>query len=263
MSKPKILHYYIDDSGTRKPDRHPETSTDPSWFSMGGLLIWDSDKEALERSHEQFFQKWEIDEPLHSVDIRHRKGQFSWLADGEKHRIEQFYGDLDAMILEAPIFVHGCVIDRPGYWNRYHEKYGSSRWSLCKTAFSVAIERAAKIAQCEGALLKVHVERCSKKVDKRIRGYFQDMKLNGMPFNSKTSSIYKPLAQEELRALLDDIDFKTKENVIMQLADVVLFPICKVAYSPGYMPFEKLHDAGKLADVHYSDQMKIKYSCFD
>jgi hypothetical protein len=50
----------------------------------------------------------------------------------------------------SPFLGFACVIDRPGYNARYREKYGREQWSLCKTAFSELVERAAKYAQGAG-----------------------------------------------------------------------------------------------------------------
>jgi hypothetical protein len=46
----------------------------------------------------------------------------------------------------APALGLACVIDRPDYNHRYKEKYADERWSLCKTAFTIAVERASDIA---------------------------------------------------------------------------------------------------------------------
>lgn len=50
------------------------------------------------------------------------------------------------LMRDAPVIGLACVIDWPGYNKRYAEKYAENRWMLCKTAFSVVVERAAKFA---------------------------------------------------------------------------------------------------------------------
>lgn len=263
MSKPNILHFYLDDSGTRKMDRNPERMANPGWFAIGGVLVWDEDKDDLKQKQQVFCEKWGVNKPLHSVDIRHKKGQFYWLAKAPGTKIQRFFRDLEDLMTGGQLMVHGCVIDRLGYWNRYGEKYEKDRWDLCKTAFHIAVERAAKIARYHGAILKVHVERCSKKDDQRIRNYFNDMKHSGMPFDQSNSAMYQPLLPDELRLLLDEIDFKPKENRITQIADLALYPICRAAFQPDYPPYLALKNAGKLADTRYPPHWGIKYSCFD
>ena len=58
-----------------------------------------------------------------------------------------FYEDLYQLLRAAPVTGLACVIDRPGYNARYREKYGRQRWSLCKSAFTISVERAAKYAR--------------------------------------------------------------------------------------------------------------------
>ena len=54
---------------------------------------------------------------------------------------------------------------------------------------------------------------------------------------------------------------------MIQLADLILYPIAKAGYDPHYRPYRKLKEQGKLIDCHLSDQdlaaRGIKYSCFD
>src|SRR3990172_3378290 len=98
---PNVLNFYIDDSGTRHPDRHPGHSDHNDWFALGGVLIRESDE----------------GDPR----IRH----------------ERFCHELERVLLPIHVLGLACVIDRPGYNARYEEKYGRMRWSLCKSAFSI------------------------------------------------------------------------------------------------------------------------------
>jgi hypothetical protein len=53
---------------------------------------------------------------------------------------------------------------------------------------------------------------------------------------------------------------------MMQIADLVLFPIAKGGYNPSYRPYVKLRDNGKLIDSLLTTEERaslgIKYSCF-
>jgi hypothetical protein len=62
-------------------------------------------------------------------------------------------------------------------------------------------------------------------------------------------------------------DRKNKSLPQLQLADLVLFPIAKGRYQPGYRPYMDLMNAGKPIDDQLPESLKevcgIKYSCFD
>ena len=63
---------------------------------------------------------------------------------------------------DAPVIGIACVIDHLGYNARYAAQYLENRWMLCKTAFSVVVERAAKFAVGQGQRLRVMPEKCNK-----------------------------------------------------------------------------------------------------
>jgi hypothetical protein len=134
---------------------------------------------------------------------------------------------------DAPVMGIACVVDRPGYRARYLEKYQQQPWMLCKTAFSIVLERAAKFARTEERKLRVHPERCNKAEDGMLRGYYLDLKANGSPFAAATSEKYGPLSQPELNETLYELDFKFKSSPMAQLADLYLWPICMGGYHAG------------------------------
>lgn len=45
------------------------------------------------------------------------------------------------MIARFPIIVHGCVVSRCGYLDRFKKEYGSETWEMMKSAFSILLER--------------------------------------------------------------------------------------------------------------------------
>jgi hypothetical protein len=78
------VHFYLDDSGTRVPDRKP-TPFDPkrpNHFSLGGVLVLEEDEVRVRAAHAQLCDKWRLTYPLHSVDIRAGAKDFSWLRRG-------------------------------------------------------------------------------------------------------------------------------------------------------------------------------------
>lgn len=145
---PKAVHFYIDDSGTRTIDREPTPfdPNKPNHFALGGILVLEEDEAAVRSAHHELCSKWKIDYPLHSVDIRHGSSRFSWLRR-DSPEYEPFMRDLTNALTRLPITALACVMDRPGYDRRYRETYPRSLWHLCRTVFTVAVERAAKYAR--------------------------------------------------------------------------------------------------------------------
>jgi hypothetical protein len=262
-----LFNFYIDDSGTRHPDKAPSTSAIGDWFSLGGVLIADEDEGKARDLYGDFCRKWSIDYPLHSVKIRHRSDSFSWLATLSQPELREFFGDLDDLMIALPVVAQACVINRPGYHGRYYEKYGRRRWHLCKTAFSVVSERVAKYAIRHDRRVRLFVEETDRASDRRIKSYFKEMRSEGMPFAKDNSLKYGPLSPDELRFRLVDLDFKTKSSAMIQLADLYLYPLCRSGYDQLYRPLKLLRENKKIIDLRLTDeevpQLGVKYSCFD
>ena len=53
---------------------------------------------------------------------------------------------------------------------------------MCKTAYSILIERAAKYADREDRKLEVYFEQAGKKEDRNILIYTKELKVHGSPF---------------------------------------------------------------------------------
>jgi len=164
---PKVVNFYLDDSGTRHPDHNPgkRPAHGYDWFALGGVLVNQEQESEARRLHVEFLGKWKLACPLHSSEIRGKTGGFHWLEDRPKAEQARFYEELYQLMRQAPLVGLPCVIDRPGYNHRYKERYANERWSLCKTAFNIAVERAAKYARDIGSRLRVSPERCNKPED--------------------------------------------------------------------------------------------------
>lgn len=266
---PETLCFYMDDSGTRHLDRKP--SDNPplhDWFALGGVLIKESDLKGAQAAINAFRQRWpEMGEaPLHSVEVRNKTGGFRWLVSASAARKAEFIRDMSELMMRLPIIVLACVINRPGYNARYKEAYGAERWALCRTAFTIAVERAAKFALAHNSRLRVFVERSDPKTERRLKGYYDDLRAAGPPFDASTSAKYQPLKAQSLANTLLEFDVKTKASRLMQIADIALWPACKGGYEPTNKAFVILRDTGKLLDVHCTEEnglRGIKYSCFD
>jgi hypothetical protein len=268
----RVMHLYMDDSGTRHPDRKPKYMPEHGrdWFSLGGVLIKQEDESIARAAHAEFMGRWQLDPDeifLHSADIRGKTGPFTWLAGLPKAERCQFIEELYQLMAKPPFIGFACVIDRPGHNDRYREKYGKDRWMLCKTAFAVAVERAAKYARAHGYKLKVFVERGDAVVDRWMKGYYQELQTTGMPFSPNRMEKYKPLTADELRETLYDFKTKNKNSPIMQIADLYLWPISIGGYHNSNITYARLKQDGKLIDCLLQAEdipfLGIKYSCFE
>lgn len=267
--KPKPLCFYMDDSGSRNPSKKAaKEPPDHDWFALGGILIDESCVDDAKARIDELLARWpQIGAaPLHSYDIRQHKQDFKWLKDIDAQEKAKFFNELSELIMTLPIVVLACVIDRPGYNKRYEAKYGAARWQLCKSAFIIAVERAAKYAQHQGRRLRVYVEHSDKKTEGVLRSYYQELKATGNPFDANRSAAHKPLSQDDFNRVLMEFAVKQKASRLMQIADLVLWPVCKGGYVPEARAYRALLEGGKLLDAHCDEGnalQGVKYYCFD
>ncbi|MCH9000855.1 MAG: DUF3800 domain-containing protein [Proteobacteria bacterium] len=266
---PSVLCIYIDDSGARHPDKDPGNvpAHGYDYFALGGILVKEEDEDMVKDARRLFCEKWQINAPLHSSEIRGRTGSFAWIGRLSSRNFLVFHEELYQLLKDLPVLGIACVVDRPGYNERYKERYGEKRWMLCKTAFSVVVERSAKYAQNLDRKLRVLPERCNEKEDKVLRQYYQNLKSCGMPFSQNTSAKYQPLTAEDLNSTLYDFKPKYKSSGLAQIADLYLWPMCMGGYHLSNRPYQRLMDDGKLIDCILDEgdipHLGIKYSCFD
>lgn len=263
----KELHLYIDDSGSRDPDHvAPEKRRDGmDCFALGGILINEEDVDVLYEAYKAFCRKWGITYPLHSWAIRGGREDFGWLKKPEN--AFAFLTELEALLMGLPILGIAAVVDRPGYVARYREKHEDDLWYMCKTAYCILIERAAKYARSQGRQLRVFFEECGKKEDRALIGYAKALKTDGSPFNPTNSAAYDSLTADDYKAIvLGEPRRRTKKVPMLQVADLVLYPMAKAGYDPSYAPYVRLMQNGKLIDAVLSAEdrpkLGIKYSCF-
>ena len=181
--------------------------------------------------------------------------------------VDAFREDLYQIMRLAPVLGLACVIDRPGYNRRYSDRYGLQSWLLCKTAFAVAVERAAKEAFRRGRKLRVLPERCNPAEDRLLRSYYEGLRSAGMPFSGDTSGKYRPLAAEQFQLTLHEFRTKEKASPMAQFADLYLWPIAMGGYDASNRPYARLMKDGKLIEcvlpAETRDALATKYSCFD
>jgi hypothetical protein len=269
----QILNLYLDDSGTRNPDRNPGDALPNhghDWFGIGGVLIREADEEAFRTDHAALYMKWKpfgMEKPLHSAEIRSKNQGFRWMRQCSPEQLAEFYDDIGQLATHPRLTAIACVIDRPGYNRRYLEKYRGNRWLLCKTAFSIVVERSVKYAQKLGCRLRVNVERSDKTVDALLFRYYNELRGKGPPFDGDTSAKYSPLAMQAFAETLYEFQTKNKSSPPIQIADIYLWPMCIAGYKPDNKSYMALRTAGVLVDCKLLPEeiptCGIKYSCWD
>jgi hypothetical protein len=255
---------FIDESGSPKPNPKDENR----YFALGGVLLERNDEALVEFEVAEFKQRWGIeDKALHGNEIRSRKKNFAWLGTRSKSEQEKFMEDLTSTITSLPIIAHACVVSRSGYLDRYLDKYGTETWEMMRSAFTILIERSAKYAKKYNGSIMIYYEEAGKKEDRLIKKYFEDLRTYGHPFNSSNASQYQPLENNELSNCLRGIEGKKKNNPILQIADLCLYPIARSKDNPEDRAYMALKDNKILVDSHLeSEEIKmlgIKYYCFD
>lgn len=265
-----VMTLYLDDSGTRNPDRNPRDDLPAhghDWFGLGGIMVRDADQGSVEDAHRALCEKWNITYPLHSCEIRARIDSFHWLAKLKRKKLEAFWHDVGQLVTSAPITAIACVVDRPGYNARYLTEYGRKRWTLCKTAFNVVVERAAKWARRHNCRLRVCVERSDPGTDSRVQGYYEALRDTGQPFDKERSGKYSPLAPDDFAETLYEFRKKDKTSALMQIADIALWPMCIGGYDDKNKSFCAMQAAGTLINCRLREDEVglegIKYSCWD
>jgi hypothetical protein len=219
------IHLYFHDTGSRNPDHVPDRKRAEGMdcFGLGGILINEEDISGLIEAYKAFRAKWSIDYPLHSHEIRGGRGNFGWLKKPENALA--FLSELEEFLLALPVVGMAAVVHRRGYVERYKEVYGERTWLMCKTAFSVLVERSAKFARSRERKLRVFYERAGKSEDRDIIAYGRALKREGMPFYADNSAAHGALTAEHFRAIiLGEPRGKPKATPMMQIADLLLYP---------------------------------------
>ncbi|RUR84953.1 DUF3800 domain-containing protein [Chlorogloeopsis fritschii PCC 9212] len=256
---------YLDDSGSAKPDPNDQYP----FFAMGGVLIKRGDENLIKTLLTDLKNRWNIPQeiPLHGNEIRSRKKRFAWIGKLPQEEQNRFMEDLTITIISCPIIVHACVVSRHGYLKRYLELYGENTWEMMKSAFTILVERAAKYAALKNGTLMVYFESAGKTEDKLIKQYFYDLRSVGHPFDANRADKYFPLSAADLSGLLRGIDSKTKNNPVMQIADLCLYPVVRSKDSTNNQAFLSLRKANLLVDCclacNQISTIGIKYYCFD
>lgn len=263
------LIFYMDETGNRRPDQKPDRGRERrDWFGFGGVLINREDKAEAHEKWQAMVDAWRILHPFHISDMLSETKKWSWLSRITEERRSDFWRDYRKFLSNAPVIGHACIINRPGYVARgYLEKHGADRWLLCRTAFDIAVERAAKYARSVDCKLSVVCEGAAG-YDHIVRGYFDDLKSNGLGFAEGASDKYGPLTQGEFAETLGSFETKGKASRLLQVADSYIYAIARGKYDQRFHLWRELRDHRRIINFQLGEAdlikaMGVKYSCFD
>ncbi len=262
--------FYMDDSGSRYPDKHNDGGAATKWdaFVLGGVLIDEARKDDVKNMLADFRARWpQINgREFRSRDIRCKTERFRWLATEAAEKQRDFFSDLDRLMAELPVHALACVVDRPGYNFRYQDAYAGKPWMLCRTAFVIAVERAVKVCRHFDARLRVIVEESNPVEDKLLSSYYEELRSDGHPFNAERAAIYSPVRADEFAKTLLEFSVKKKANPYLQIADLVVWPLRVSGYDKLHAAYLKLKNSGKLVESMAGPDVGLlgtKYSCFE
>ncbi|WP_433908764.1 DUF3800 domain-containing protein [Sphingomonas yabuuchiae] len=263
------LTFYMDETGSRQPDKKPDASRlGRDWFAFGGFIIRREDEEAAKWARDEVARRLDVRHPFHITDMLAEAKKFSFLQrKTEKERLA-FWAEYQEFLADLPVMGLGCVIDRPGYAARgYVEKHPETKWLLCRSAFDIVVERAVKYAIREDRRLRIVFE-SDAPFDPIVKSYFANLKQNGLEFDAANSGKYNPLTKDDFAKTLTTIESRPKSNRLLQVADSYIYAIARGKYHKQFSMWRQLCDAQRIAnfalggDAAAIKAMGIKYYCF-
>ena len=104
--------------------------------------------------------------------------------------------------------------------------------------------------------------------DNELIAFARSLKKDGMPFDENNSASYQSLSAAEFRDIVrGEPRGRTKVTPMIQIADLVLYPMAKGGYDPTYRPYVSLMENKRLIDAlldpNERASLGIKYSCFE
>ncbi|MBP2462840.1 MULTISPECIES: DUF3800 domain-containing protein [unclassified Rhizobium] len=257
---------YLDETGARHPDKSSGLPARSDWFAMGGILIRREEIDSAQAMHSEIATRWGITTPFHITDMINERGRFSWLGRRTQKERDAFWSDYREFLAAVPAVGVGCVIDRAGYAARGYVKKHDDKWLLCRSAFDIVVERAAKFAQANDRKLNIIFE-SDAAMNGVIEGYFKNLRENGLGFDKANSGKYKPLTQIELAETLTSIENRPKQNRMLQIADSYVYAIARRGYDKKFDLYRRLIDDSRIIDCVLGGEcvpaMGVKYYCFD
>ena len=263
------LIYYMDETGNRHPDKKStQERAGRDWFALGGYLLREDDKGAVLALHKQFCGEWAITEPFHITDMLATRKKFAWLGKLSDKDRSRFWEEYKHMLSSIPALGSACVISRPGYVARgYIADFPDTKWLLCRSAFDITIERAAKYAKHIGAKLDVVFE-SDGPINATMKGYFRNLKENGLAFDEGRAAKYEPFTKDDFQETLGTIEYKSKASPYLQFADSYVYAIARQKYDRHFGVYCRLRDRKRIINFALEEPalikaMGIKYYCYD
>ena len=265
MNRPFTL--YMDETGNRHPDKRSDASRQGrDWFGFGGILIRGEDNDAARDLLAEFAKKWRLRGPAHITDMLSEKKNFAWLGRLAQEDKDEFWADWKNVLCTANVIGLGCVVDRPGYVARGYLEKHDDKWLLCRSAFDITVERAAKIAILEGRKLHIVFEQDAG-INSTITGYFDNLKANGLAFDESNSSRYRPFSVEDFSKTLGRVQHKPKAHPLLQFADSYIYAMSRYGYDKNFGLYRHMRDRKRIADFavpqDHLPNLGVKYYCFD
>lgn len=89
-----------------------------------------------------------------------------------------------------------------------------------------------------------------------------------MPFEGDAASKYEDLSAEEFTFhIMGEPNRVTKKVPMIQIADLMLYPLAKGGYDATYAPYVSLMNSKRVIDAELEEKERpsrgVKYSCFD
>ncbi|MDX8437177.1 DUF3800 domain-containing protein [Mesorhizobium abyssinicae] len=261
------LTLYMDETGSRHPDKVSGLPKGRDWFALGGILVENEKKQTIQQMRDDMAAKWNITAPFHMTDMINERKKFSWLGRLSQTDRDLFWSQYRAYLASLPVLGVGCVIDRGGYVARGYLKKHPDKWLLCRSAFDILVERSVKYAVSVGRKLEIIFE-SDPGINRIIEGYYENLKENGLAFDQKNSDKYKPLSAADFKENLTHIENRPKSNRILQVADSYVYCVARSGYDKKYEVYRRLRDAKRIINFTLANDedilaMGIKYYCFD
>lgn len=257
---------YLDETGARHPDKQSGLPARSDWFAMGGILIRREEVDVAKAMHSEITSRWGITSPFHITDMINERGRFSWLGRRTQRERDAFWSDYREFLATVPAVGVGCVIDRAGYAARGYVKKHDDKWLLCRSAFDIVVERAAKFAKANDRKLNIIFE-ADAAMNGIIEGYFNNLRERGLEFDKDSSGKYKPLTQGEFSDILTSIENRPKQNRMLQIADSYIYAIARRGYDKKFDVYRRLMDDDRIIDCLLDrdsvSALGVKYYCFD
>lgn len=261
--------FYMDETGNRKADKMKDaTRKGRDWFAFGGLLINSEDIPKAKTLHVEFCKEWGIRTPFHLTDMLGYHKNFRWMDRKPLSFKRDFWSAYSDLITSIEATGQACVIDRQKYFERgYVEKHSEDPWSLCRSAFDITVERAVKFAIYKERKLRIVFE-SDGPFNPIVKGYFKNLKENGLEFNKENSGKYNPLKAEDFAKTLTTIETKDKTSKMLQFADTYVYSIARHKYDAQFFLGRNLRDRGRTmgsalgGNAQLIKEMGVKYYCF-